>query len=271
MTLIHEPDLGTPAVANDHDVTLTIDGLIVGRLGYGGVRTDVTAAHPGFPDSDNPGYAAVINFSNYAAGDHVMKIEVTDLMGHKASKEVGFHSAPLVLQGYVFERDAPAPMGAQRLSLDEFVVSSALVNASIGSGYTAFDLYVHWNQRLQNFDIRRVDNLGFSGGQPPAVNAASNLTAVEDAGAIRLDWDDNSSNEDGFYIHRRYDHPMSGIGEWERIAIVDGDVTTFSDQEAATVALSPGEYVYEVRAFSFEDQANASNFATFAQTPAFVP
>ncbi len=29
MTLIHEPDLGTPAVANDHDVTLTIDGRAV--------------------------------------------------------------------------------------------------------------------------------------------------------------------------------------------------------------------------------------------------
>jgi len=84
------------------------------------------------------------------------------------------------------------------------------------------------------------------------LTAPSNLTteAVSTL-RVKLDWTDNSSNEQGFKIERK-----SGTGgTFQEIAVVSADKTTYSDD-----GLTPQtQYCYRVRAFDATGHSNYSN------------
>jgi hypothetical protein len=75
---------------------------------------------------------------------------------------------------------------------------------------------------------------------PAAPGAPTDLTLnVLSAMRIRLTWADNSSNETAFAVWRKI-----GAGDWERIAVVAPNTTSFSD-----ITVSAGTaYTYRVRA-----------------------
>lgn len=90
-----------------------------------------------------------------------------------------------------------------------------------------------------------------SGGQPPA--APSNLRATApECFEIKLIWQDNSNNEQGFKIYRK-----SG-SNWYRIGTVARNVTKFWDTELPCGTL----FSYKVRAYNVDGNSSYSNIAS---------
>jgi PKD repeat protein len=74
---------------------------------------------------------------------------------------------------------------------------------------------------------------------PTVVNAPSNLSGSVSGTTIVLTWNDNSNNEDGFYVERA----IKGPNVFARVGQTGAGVATFSE------SLSPATYLYRVRAF----------------------
>lgn len=86
---------------------------------------------------------------------------------------------------------------------------------------------------------------------PPA--APSNLT-VTPVNSMDLNWQDNSNDEDGFYIESTQD---TVAGNWIQIASLGADVTYYHH-----TGLNPGEdYFYRVRAYNSNGNSAYSNIA----------
>ncbi len=78
--------------------------------------------------------------------------------------------------------------------------------------------------------------------------APSNLNVVKQTGGVLLSWQDNSTNELGFYIER-----SDGRGIWTRIAVVDSNVTNYFD------AITSGQPKYRIVAFNNDGESTPSN------------
>lgn len=90
---------------------------------------------------------------------------------------------------------------------------------------------------------------------PPGVPLApTNLTATP-VNSIELKWQDNSNNEDGFYV----ENALSASGPWTQIASVGANVTTYIQ----TTGLANGvEYFYRVSAYNTNGTSSFSNVAS---------
>ena len=95
---------------------------------------------------------------------------------------------------------------------------------------------------------------------PPSIAAPTNL-AVDTESDIVLTWTDNSDNEDGFKIERKYESETTFV----LIDSVDADATTYTD---ATADLSQA-ITYRVAAYNSEEMSYYSNEVTIdaAATP----
>ncbi len=71
---------------------------------------------------------------------------------------------------------------------------------------------------------------------------------------IRLDWQDNSDNEDGFIIEQK----RGKYGAWVQIATVTAGVTTFTRYNV----LLYDDYQYRVKAFNQAGESGYTNVAT---------
>jgi titin len=91
---------------------------------------------------------------------------------------------------------------------------------------------------------------------PPVPNPPSDLVATAvSSEKIKLTWQDNSDNEDGFNIERKVEG-----GSYSRIGTVGADVTSYSDIGREIGGLEPGTtYCYRVRAYNAFDGSNPSN------------
>ena len=72
------------------------------------------------------------------------------------------------------------------------------------------------------------------------VNAPSNLNSTIAANGLKLTWNDNSNNEDGFAIYRK-----EAEGDFTRIGRVDSNITTYTD----TTAVGGITYTYRCGSF----------------------
>jgi PKD domain/Papain family cysteine protease len=86
---------------------------------------------------------------------------------------------------------------------------------------------------------------------PPA--APSGLKATVSGRAVRLQWKDNSTNEQGFYVERA-PNVGTGPGPFARIGSVSANVTSCSDSSVPS-----GQYYYRVRAFNGNNLSAYSN------------
>jgi hypothetical protein len=88
---------------------------------------------------------------------------------------------------------------------------------------------------------------------PPAV--PSHLEAVPlSSSQVKLSWDDNSRNEDGFIVERANSR-FRVSGKYEKVATVKKNVRTFEDN----TALPGNTYLYRVRSFNDVGESGASD------------
>ena len=98
-----------------------------------------------------------------------------------------------------------------------------------------------------------------TGGVTEGLASPVNLTAtVIDAGCIRLDWIDTSTEEDGYRIERS----LTTQNDWDVIGLVDADIETFLDRFAVPLVI----YDYQIIGFDADRESLPSNIAT-AVTP----
>lgn len=88
--------------------------------------------------------------------------------------------------------------------------------------------------------------------EPGSLNSPTNLTAdVISNTEVKLNWSDNSDNEESFKIERK----TGDLGNWVEIASVSSNVTTYTD----TTASAHTKYYYRVRAYS--DSSGYSHYS----------
>ena len=93
---------------------------------------------------------------------------------------------------------------------------------------------------------------------PNIPNPPSNLTAVS-TNSIVLNWQDNSNNEDGFYIETA----SSANGPWQMLDSVNQNINTYTDT-GLTVGV---EYFYRVSAYNSFGTSTFSNIASAVELP----
>jgi PKD repeat protein len=142
-------------------------------------------------------------------------------------------------------------------------ITSYSWNFGDGSALSGSASPVHVYQTAGNYTavLTVTDNRGATGtaqtaivvnADPNALNAPSGLTASGGNGKATLQWMDNSTNENGFYIERA----PSGSSSFVRVASVSAGVRNFVD------SLSKGSYAYRVQAFNAAGVSAYSNTST---------
>jgi PKD repeat protein len=90
--------------------------------------------------------------------------------------------------------------------------------------------------------------------EPGAMSAPSKLSAVQTGALVELNWQDNSSDELGFYIERG--EKTKGQIQFSRIAVVVAGISSFADDVSS---LASGNYAYRVQAYQDGEVSDFSN------------
>ncbi len=86
----------------------------------------------------------------------------------------------------------------------------------------------------------------------------NNLAAeITNTGSVKLQWTDNSNNEDGFIIER------STNGVFSSLANVASNQNVYTDESIQ----SPGVYYYRIKAFNASDESYYSNYVVVTMKP----
>ncbi len=108
-----------------------------------------------------------------------------------------------------------------------------------------------FDRALTNSEVLRNYNFGPYG----VVNDPSNLiVTANEIGKISLSWDDNSTNEDGFFIERGEGTPIT----FSVLGSVPEDSTSFTD----TTVVDNKDYTYRIKAFYGLGESDYSNEVT---------
>jgi hypothetical protein len=105
---------------------------------------------------------------------------------------------------------------------------------------------------ISNADSFLLYTLSGTTVQGPA--APSNLTATP-VNSIQLNWQDNSTDEDGFHV----DYALSAAGPWTQIADLGANTTSYLHTGGLTNGV---EYFYRVRAYNSNGTSAYSNVAS---------
>lgn len=90
-------------------------------------------------------------------------------------------------------------------------------------------------------------------------DAPSNLTAQGSGTAIQLNWNDNSNNENGFFIYRR----PAGSGSFVLLAVASANATSYLD----VVGTCNGTFEYQVTSYNGDGESNSTNMASAIVIP----
>ncbi len=123
------------------------------------------------------------------------------------------------------------------LTMTEFMLIDTETGTKTYSTAVPVTAEDNWGKRKGTYAY-----LNYSLDGPDFIAAPSNLEGSVSSGTVRLTWNDNSNNEEGFYIERGTwlaGRPMYGL-----VAEVNAGVTTYSE------SLGAGRYFYRVQAFN---------------------
>jgi hypothetical protein len=138
-----------PAII-DH-VDLLVDGTFVSKVPVGGLRPDVAAAFPGFPNAAESGFSMAFNFSELAAGQHTMTVTAFNVSGDfneaSASFEVVRFNSP-----FLSDPSEVDLLPGQSSIIDG---NSVLLQGMQAEGENR-DLLLQWRPAKQGFEIQVI-------------------------------------------------------------------------------------------------------------------
>ncbi len=191
-----------PAII-DH-VDLLVDGTFVSKVPVGGLRPDVAAAFPGFPNAAESGFSMAFNFSELAAGQHTMTVTAFNVSGDfneaSASFEVVRFNSP-----FLSDPSEVDLLPGQSSIIDG---NSVLLQGMQAEGVNR-DLLLQWRPAKQGFEIQLI--------QPSSV--VSTLHGHLPAGEIERSvsgWIHRGYGATQHFSHRNHDH--------QRLQLYPGDL-----------------------------------------------
>jgi hypothetical protein len=123
-------------------VELFIDGAYACDIPHGGVREDIAAEHPQYPDADKSGFAMIWNYSAMSPGEHALKVRVHNLKG----ETLDLATTVFVSRFYAETVNQVTPQGVWVYD----------VNVT-GDGTTKkYDVKLEWSDQTQGFEIIEV-------------------------------------------------------------------------------------------------------------------
>jgi hypothetical protein len=123
-------------------VELFIDGTYVCDIPPGGMREDIGAEQPQYPNADKSGFAMIWNYSAMSPGEHIVKVKVHSLKGEAKD-----------LAATVFVNKFYAETVNQVAPQDVWVYDVSVT----GDGTTnPYDLKLEWSDQSQGFEIIEV-------------------------------------------------------------------------------------------------------------------
>ncbi|MCS7202049.1 MAG: fibronectin type III domain-containing protein [Dictyoglomus sp.] len=144
----------------------------------------------------------------------------------------------------------------------EIKIVSANVTSYIDTGLTPKTKYFYRIKAFNSAGSSAYSNEAEVTTLPPPLPAPSNLVAKALTGTeVKLEWKDNSDNEEGFKIERKKEGE-----DWGEIATISANVTTYIDKGLKTNT----KYYYRVRAFNADGNSSWSNEAEVTTLVWFV-
>ncbi len=215
-------------------VEWTLDGDDMGPLPYGGARGDVSAIHPGFPDSPAPGYATAWNWGLLDPGEHTIVVTAHGLDGGEKS----------VLRAFETTRFGPETF----LSADEISLDSFKIQGLSTTGGSFHDVTLKWSKADQQFMIHAIETT-CSPCAGILVSAPSNLMVTSSGGLADLSWtapllpSSSFPAPLGYLVERRFDG-----APFETVGLVAIGKTEFTDDVDVSTEADPGTFDWRVRA-----------------------
>ena len=123
-------------------VEFFVDGTYVCDIPLGGMREDIGAEHPQYPDANESGFAMIWNYSAMSPGEHIVKVKVHNLKG----ETIDLASTVLVNK---FTAETVSQVAPQ----DVWVYDVNLTGDGITKPY---DLKLEWSDQSQGFEIIEV-------------------------------------------------------------------------------------------------------------------
>lgn len=226
-----------------------------------------------------------VSYAYPAGGNFTVTLTVTDNAGSLNSTSVNISiedpmalSAPTALSAAVSGTDVTLSWETSTASEDYFVIERAVKKrgklsfVQVGTASAGSTEYLdmvpatgtYWYQvtavnalytaTSNSIQVAVSDTGSQPGPQPGGLAAPDSLTVTQSGNTIDIRWNDNSSDEQGFYIERGV--KQKGSIQFERIAIASQDIAAISESASA---LSSGNYAYRVQAFKDGEVSAYSN------------
>ena len=122
------------------NIELLIDGNLIAKIPYGGVRDDVKAVFGGYPDSEGPGFCLAWNYSSLAAGKHTLTVRFYN--PHGARQDLAANITVVKFDGYEMVD-----------SVNPSKVWLRSVQVTADGGTRPYDIRIEWSNETQGFQI----------------------------------------------------------------------------------------------------------------------
>ncbi len=207
-------------------------------------------AGPGTPISPGPisGHFDVVDNANIPAAPSLSAAAVST-----SQIELNWSESSSPVTSFKLERKIPGGTYAEIAVVAGTANTYRDMNLGVNTAYTyrmrAFNgsLYSDYSNEVTQTTL------------PYPPNSPSNLTATTvSTRQIDLSWSDNSSDEDGFAIERKYVNPSTNLARWETVDLTPANATAYS----ALYLDQNSTYTFRVVAFNRGGDSGPSNEAT---------
>ncbi len=146
-------------------VEVSVDGIAIGQIPYGGSRADVGAAFPEFPDSENSGWGFKWAFGLQTPGEHVLTVKATDGEGNSLTQNLPYWVVRFK-SSFIGDPDA-VRLNQADIFIDEkeaIQIRNVLVEGD------PVNISLRWDKPSQQFAIIQIETPG--GAQPNSLPVA---------------------------------------------------------------------------------------------------
>lgn len=229
-------------------VSWSVDGEAKGFIPYGGSRGDVAAAHPGYADSNDPGFATAWNYNLFNDGEHELVIRAYDDQG-------GYNEAKKKFTTVRFGAGDDRFLEPSELELPRVPISGLRLypNETFAD---SFDLELVWSKGAQQWVIERVEKV-CQICPKPAYGAPTLDSATQYPNDVVLTW--SGGDPVVAYVIESRGVPSLVDAPWTYEGTIAGTERRFTVRLPQGGLNAIGHVEYRIRALGAANQAPPSN------------